>query len=134
MGSFFKTMKKLFLISLLFLSGCATNYDAPSQSVNSYREQPGIVEKIQTQESIKKETVETVKPVIQEKQKAVVNEVDLSNNNTYINVDGNEVHSPAYASSVPSGASAICGDGTYSFSQNRRGTCSHHGGVSEWLN
>lgn len=127
-------MKKLFLISLLFLSGCATNYDAPSQSVNSYREQPGIVEKIQTQESIKKETVETVKPVIQEKQKAVVNEVDLSNNNTYINVDGNEVHSPAYASSVPSGASAICGDGTYSFSQNRRGTCSHHGGVSEWLN
>ena len=24
------------------------------------------------------------------------------------------------------------GDGTYSFSENRRGTCSHHGGVSRW--
>lgn len=30
--------------------------------------------------------------------------------------------------------SAICKDGTYSYSANRRGTCSGHGGVSEWLN
>jgi hypothetical protein len=48
----------------------------------------------------------------------------------YINVDGNCVQSP---SSNPSGASAKCRDGTYSYSQNRRGTCSRHGGVSEWL-
>lgn len=33
----------------------------------------------------------------------------------------------------PEGASARCRDGTYSYSQNRRGTCSHHGGVAEWL-
>ena len=33
----------------------------------------------------------------------------------------------------PEGASAICNDGTYSFSDHRRGTCSHHGGVREWL-
>ncbi|MBL8195108.1 MAG: DUF3761 domain-containing protein [Blastocatellia bacterium] len=33
----------------------------------------------------------------------------------------------------PPGARAICRDGTYSFSQNRRGTCSHHGGVAQWL-
>ena len=33
----------------------------------------------------------------------------------------------------PSGASAICRDGTYSYSAHRRGTCSHHGGVSQWL-
>lgn len=58
----------------------------------------------------------------------------LSNNNFYTNTAGNEVHSPAYSNSVPVGASAMCGDGTYSFSQNRRGTCSHHGGVSRWLN
>jgi len=57
----------------------------------------------------------------------------LSNDNSYINSQGNEVHSPAYSNSVPAGASAICGDGTYSFSQSRRGTCSHHGGVSSWL-
>lgn len=57
----------------------------------------------------------------------------LSNDNYYINVDGNTVHSPAYSNTVPAGASAKCRDGTYSFSQNRRGTCSHHGGVAYWL-
>jgi hypothetical protein len=57
----------------------------------------------------------------------------LSNNNYYTNTYGNEVHSPAYSETVPQGASAKCGDGTYSFSQSRRGTCSHHGGVVKWL-
>src|SRR5262249_53652195 len=31
------------------------------------------------------------------------------------------------------GATALCRDGTYSFSQHRSGTCSHHGGVARWL-
>jgi hypothetical protein len=62
-----------------------------------------------------------------------VNTNNLSNDNYYTNTSGNEVHSPAYSNSVPIGASARCGDGTYSFSQSRRGTCSHHGGVAEWL-
>lgn len=35
--------------------------------------------------------------------------------------------------SAPKGATALCADGTFSFSQHRRGTCSHHGGVKEWL-
>jgi len=52
---------------------------------------------------------------------------------TYENVDGNIIPSPYYAPSAPAGATAQCRDGTYSFSQNRRGTCSHHGGVAEWL-
>jgi hypothetical protein len=34
---------------------------------------------------------------------------------------------------VPAGASAQCRDGSYSFSQHRRGTCSHHGGVALWM-
>lgn len=34
---------------------------------------------------------------------------------------------------VPTGVTAICRDGTYSYSQHRRGTCSHHKGVSQWL-
>jgi Protein of unknown function (DUF3761) len=34
---------------------------------------------------------------------------------------------------IPAGATAECRDGSYSFSQHRRGTCSHHGGVSRWL-
>ncbi len=57
----------------------------------------------------------------------------LSNNNYYTNVDGNSVHSPAYSNSMPVGATSQCRDGTYSFSQHRQGTCSHHGGVSDWL-
>lgn len=33
----------------------------------------------------------------------------------------------------PNGATAQCRDGTYSHSANRRGTCSHHGGVATWF-
>lgn len=51
----------------------------------------------------------------------------------YTNVDGNCVHRPTHAPGAPPGATAQCVDGTYSFSQHRQGTCSHHGGVSTWL-
>ena len=37
------------------------------------------------------------------------------------------------ASAPPPGATALCRDGTYSFSQTHSGTCSHHGGVARWL-
>jgi hypothetical protein len=39
----------------------------------------------------------------------------------------------AAAGAPPTGATARCNDGTYSFSQHRSGTCSHHGGVATWL-
>ena len=51
----------------------------------------------------------------------------------YINSAGQRVQSPTYYPSAPRGATARCVDGTYSFSRNRRGTCSHHGGVAQWL-
>ncbi|KKP38450.1 MAG: sh3 type 3 domain protein [Candidatus Peregrinibacteria bacterium GW2011_GWF2_33_10] len=51
----------------------------------------------------------------------------------YTNSKGNTIQSPTYYNSAPSGATAKCNDGTYSFSQSRRGTCSHHGGVAQWL-
>ena len=51
----------------------------------------------------------------------------------YKNSAGEKVQSPTYYNSPPAGACAVCRDGTYSFSRNRRGTCSHHGGVSRWL-
>lgn len=52
----------------------------------------------------------------------------------YRNSQGEWVPSPqASPSGPPAGASAQCRDGTYSFSRSRRGTCSHHGGVSRWL-
>lgn len=52
---------------------------------------------------------------------------------SYRNVDGRCVHRPMKAPAAPSGATAKCRDGTYSFSQHRQGTCSHHGGVAQWL-
>ena len=51
----------------------------------------------------------------------------------YTNVYGNRVQSPTYYSTYPAGATALCRDGTYSFSRSRRGTCSHHGGVARWF-
>ena len=57
----------------------------------------------------------------------------LSNNNYYVNSNGESVHGPAYSNSAPAGATAQCRDGTYSFSEHRSGTCSRHGGVGTWL-
>lgn len=54
-------------------------------------------------------------------------------NRYYTNSVGERVQSPTYYSNTPSGATAVCNDGTYSFSRSRRGTCSHHGGVRRWL-
>lgn len=64
-----------------------------------------------------------------------ITDTNLSNANTYTNVDGTTVHSPAASTdgAIPVGATAQCSDGTYSFSQNHSGTCSRHGGVSRWL-
>jgi hypothetical protein len=52
---------------------------------------------------------------------------------TYKNRDGRWVPSPENCSSPPAEATARCRDGTYSFSRHRSGTCSHHGGVAQWL-
>jgi hypothetical protein len=56
-------------------------------------------------------------------------------NGSYVNAAGNTVCSPEESSNgPPAGATAECADGTYSFSESRSGTCSHHGGVAQWLN
>jgi hypothetical protein len=53
-----------------------------------------------------------------------------SSEHYYTNVSGHRVHSPVFSGSRPSGATAHCADGSWSFSEHARGTCSHHGGVS----
>ncbi len=53
--------------------------------------------------------------------------------NHYTNSKGNVVQSPTHYDRPPSRATAKCRDGSYSFSQSTRGTCSHHGGVAQWL-
>lgn len=62
-------------------------------------------------------------------------ESQLREHHHYTNSVGADVHSPAHSVSeqAPTGASAKCRDGTFSFSQHRGGTCSHHGGVGAWL-
>jgi len=51
----------------------------------------------------------------------------------YKNSERKRARKPARANTAPAGASAECRDGTFSFSANHRGTCSHHGGVKRWL-
>lgn len=54
----------------------------------------------------------------------------------YVNRDGNRVPHPCGSSRTevpPPGATAICRDGQYSYSQHHSGTCSGHGGVATWL-
>jgi len=56
----------------------------------------------------------------------------------YINSNGHQVPSPCGNSKTdapPPRATAICHDGTYSFSEHpyAGGTCSHHGGVESHL-
>jgi uncharacterized protein YgiM (DUF1202 family) len=51
----------------------------------------------------------------------------------YKNKQGNIVQSPTKYNTAPIGATAKCRDGSYSFSQTKRGTCSHHGGVEYWI-
>jgi hypothetical protein len=61
-------------------------------------------------------------------------ESQLQEHGHYVNHDGHVVHSPAHSRNgrAPVGATARCGDGTYSFSQHHSGTCSRHQGVAEW--
>ena len=47
----------------------------------------------------------------------------------YTNVDGRSVHRPVFSNHRLAGSTAVCRDGSQSFSRHHRGTCSHHGGV-----
>jgi hypothetical protein len=55
----------------------------------------------------------------------------------YTNSAGNSVPRPCNWSSKPrapaSGATGLCGDGYYSYSQHPEDTCSDHGGVVRFL-
>ncbi len=53
-------------------------------------------------------------------------------NGTYVAPAPVPTATSAPTSSAPGGASAMCNDGTYSYSAHRQGTCSHHGGVAIW--
>jgi hypothetical protein len=55
------------------------------------------------------------------------------NNRHYVNSSGHVVHSPSCGNkSEPPHHTAACRDGSISFSEHRRGTCSGHRGVARW--
>ena len=121
-------MRRLLIFTIaisILLIGC-TDADIPQRYPDPLK--PAI----QTETKVKSSSFEDLLKNIEKEVEEESDYNDLSNDNYYINSKGNKVHSPAYAPSIPTGASAKCRDGTYSFSQSRRGTCSHHGGVAEW--
>lgn len=109
--------------------GSGATSPVPPSNTEVYNPIPVAVQPVVNQTSSLK------RKVAPEQKSTVTSETNagLSNDNYYTNTSGIKVHSPAYSKSVPEGASAQCRDGTYSFSQSSRGTCSHHGGVAKWL-
>jgi hypothetical protein len=126
-------LKKTLIISVVMLAGLigvgSANQLKPN--TNSAANTPTAAQKAST-DATRQDTINPIKTAPADTSPTSNN--TLSNNNTYTNVDGNTVHSPAYSSngSVPIGATAQYVDGTYSFSQHRSGTCSYHGGVAIW--
>lgn len=52
---------------------------------------------------------------------------------SYTDIDGHGVLSPMFTSNAREAASAKCYDESYSLGRHKRGACSHHGGVAQWL-
>lgn len=101
------------------------------QGVNGERSITYEVTYVKNVEKSRKEIKNEVsKPAVKQVTKVGTYIAPTQTGDGYINAQGNYVQSP---SSDPTGATAECSDGTYSYSQSRRGTCSHHGGVARWL-
>ena len=50
----------------------------------------------------------------------------------YRSTDGQMMHRPTRGNVDYGRVTAVCGDGSRSFSHHHRGTCSHHGDVGAW--
>jgi len=50
----------------------------------------------------------------------------------YENSDHQLIHRPECTTQHLEGETAICRDGSHSFSKHHAGTCSHHGGVAQF--
>jgi hypothetical protein len=141
-------MKLLKLILPLCIAAVSliqcTNPQAAYPTPTYYVEQPAPVDTRPSDQAILSAQISSIVPINREN----ASDDPEQNRNTssfsapqgnrgevhyYTNVNGNRVQAPTYYDSPPAGACAQCEDGTYSFSQNRRGTCSRHGGVRIWL-
>jgi hypothetical protein len=113
-------------ISVLVLFGLLL---LPVQSIGQANQQtqPTAPQATQTDKSKAADKKQSPKPTNAQSDK------NASKPHYYTNSAGQRVQSPTKASAAPKGATAQCRDGSYSFSQSRRGTCSHHGGVDRWM-
>ena len=50
----------------------------------------------------------------------------------YRNSSGHVIHSPSCGRAEEGRAAAVFRDGSVSYSEHHRGTCSRHGGVARW--
>ena len=131
-------MKKLLLGFLALVLGVTAidSLDSTSQPATAIESSVSRPLNVTTQVEEKTKPIVSDEDVKEVYKRSIQNDDSkLSNDNYYININGNKVPSPTYSEdgNVPAGASAQCRDGTYSFSENRRGTCSGHGGVASWL-
>lgn len=99
-----------------------------SGTISSYRGVPEIVAKSPDQITFPQSSSLTPTP-----SSSPLPTTSCNSSDYYVNSAGHCVHRPVQSDTPPSGATAQCRDGTYSFSQSRRGTCSHHAGVAKWL-
>ncbi|MCZ2299544.1 MAG: DUF3761 domain-containing protein [Chitinophagales bacterium] len=125
-------MRYLFLIFSFVLFGfnigVAQNNNALAYRTNTYLDSYVVKQKTITNK--KSKYVPDNNPVTWDEDPS---NYPLEKPHTYINSYQKEVQSPTKYNAVPPGACAVCRDGSYSFSKNRRGTCSKHGGVLKWL-
>lgn len=121
-------MKKLIILVTLVavLTGCTSSPNSVSNQKSQSVSTPTVQGKSILQDN-NSDPLKVVPSVEKKPQKSIE-----SSNGYYRNTNGNLVPSPYYSETKPAGATAKCRDGTYSFSQSRRGTCSHHGGVAIW--
>lgn len=122
--------KRLIILTAIFsavflLSGCSNSNDKASK----IQPATSIQESVQSSTETKGSAINGQNSTNLEKQAPAINSASCEAD-YYRNVDGNCVHRP---SNNPSGATAKCRDGSYSYSQHRQGTCSGHGGVAQWL-
>ncbi len=118
----------LVILASLFISGCS---DLSVDQNSNIQLQPLVNNSQQTLPSSEQKEIYNTTTSVPDVSPSL--DSTVAPNGTYENVDGEQVPRPYTAPSAPAGATAKCRDGTYSFSQHRSGTCSHHGGVAQWL-
>ena len=118
--------KIVFLFFLSILTATTMSGQVPGTQRSTKRNQTSSVSVTASKHQI----IQSGKSVFNSRPKEAV---PLQRVTYYTNCDGRRIQSPTRYSDVPAGATAICRDGTYSFSKNRCGTCSGHRGVARWL-